>query len=120
MLIWPITDDQWLPRIQVRELRNRWLSVLLEKFEIRQVVAGFEPHVGIFTNTGQVYREERANSYFILLSAFEAASWNCCEDSLYISAFYKEENRTGYQRLKFPSSSLTGCNHIRNRQMLIS
>lgn len=24
-------------------------------------------------------------------STFEAASWNCCEDSLYVSMFYKEK-----------------------------
>lgn len=52
VLMWPITNDQWLPQIQVRELSNRWSSVTLEKFEIRQVVAGFNPCAGIFTNTG--------------------------------------------------------------------
>lgn len=31
--------------------------LLLEKFAIRQVVAGFEPHKGIFTNA-QVYKEQ--------------------------------------------------------------
>lgn len=64
--------------------------LLLEKFAIRQVVAGFKPHKGVFTNA-QVYKEQYADSYFIVFSAFEAASWNCWEDSLYISAFYKEK-----------------------------
>lgn len=41
----------------MREWRNRWLPVLLEKFEIRQVAAGFKPHERIFTNAGQVYKE---------------------------------------------------------------
>lgn len=32
--------------------RSRWLSILLEKSEIRQVVAGFKPCVVILTNIG--------------------------------------------------------------------
>lgn len=46
--MWPITDDQWLPQIQVRELSNRWSSVLLEKFETRQVAPGFKSCMGFF------------------------------------------------------------------------
>lgn len=80
--------------------------LLLEKFAIRQVVAGFKPHKGIFTNVGK-FTKNNKQILTLLCSLLLKPPHGIAGKTVYISRHStKRKHRNGYQRLPSPSGSL--------------
>lgn len=85
--------------------------LLLEKFAIRQVAAGFRPHMGISTDAGK-FTKNNEQILTLLCSLLLKPPRGIVEKTVYTAQHStKRKHRTGYQRLPSPSRSLWDTAH---------